>query len=213
MRQPAGDVRSPDARSETAAVVVPIRSFGVAKQRLSPVSDPAARRALMQDLASTALDACAPYPTAVVTSDLDVFDFVADRGVTLIDDPGSLDGAARRGQAWARDIDVDRVVVMHADLPFARDLHRLVEPGRARIAALVPDQRRDGTPLLSIPVDVTFAFAYGPGSFARHCLHAEAAGLAIDVVDDPNLGFDVDLPEDLRELRRRVGVARPRPAG
>lgn len=213
MTQPTRDVPAVDARTSTAAIVVPIRSFGVAKQRLSPVTDVAARRRLMRDLAATALDACTSFPTAVVTSDLDVFDFAAGRGLTVLDDPGSLDGAARRGQSWARELGVDRLVVLHADLPFVRSLDALVAPGRARVAVLVPDQRRDGTPLLSIPADVSFAFAYGVGSFARHCIHAEAAGLAVDIVDDPDLGFDVDLPEDLHELQRRTGAVEPRSPG
>ena len=207
MTQPARHVEA-----STAAIVVPIRSFRVAKQRLSSVIDNDARSRLMREFAAIALDACGPHASAVVTSDLDVYDFAAGRGVVVLDDPGSLDGAARRGFAWARAIGADRVVVLHADLPFVRNLDDLVAPGRARLAVLVPDQRRDGTPALSLPVDTTFAFSYGPGSFARHCLHAEAAGLAVQVLEDPDLGFDVDLPEDMRVLQQRVTASDPQPA-
>ena len=54
--------------------------------------------------------------------------------------------------------------------------------------------------LISIPVTPSFPFAYGPGSFRRHLAGARAAGLAVRVVRDPLLGFDVDLPSDLAAL-------------
>jgi 2-phospho-L-lactate guanylyltransferase (CobY/MobA/RfbA family) len=47
------------------------------------------------------------------------------------------------------------------------------------------------------------AFAYGPGSFRRHVGAARAAGLAVRVVRDPGLGFDVDTVDDLHALAER----------
>jgi len=66
---------------------------------------------------------------------------------------------------------------------------------------LVPDHRDDGTPVLSVPVAAPFRFAYGPGSFRRHVAEASRHGLAVRVVRDPDLAFDVDLPADLERLR------------
>src|SRR6478752_5458341 len=91
------------------------------------------------------------------------------RGVTLVDDAGSLDAAADAGRAAARALGADRVVVAHADLPFASGLDRFAAPGADAIAMIVPDRRDDGTPVLSLPTDADVAFQYGPGSFARHC--------------------------------------------
>jgi 2-phospho-L-lactate guanylyltransferase len=54
--------------------------------------------------------------------------------------------------------------------------------------------------VLAVPVESSFPFAYGPGSFRRHLALARRAGLAGRVVRDPELGFDVDLPSDLVTL-------------
>jgi 2-phospho-L-lactate guanylyltransferase len=50
----------------------------------------------------------------------------------------------------------------------------------------------------------SFSLAYGPGSFRRHAAAGHAAGLAVRVVRDPALGFDVDLPADLAALTAPV---------
>ena len=68
----------------------------------------------------------------------------------------------------------------------------------------MPCHHDDGTPVLSIPTAAaaTFAFAYGPGSFRRHVAAARAAGLAVRVVRDPALAFDVDTVDDVATLER-----------
>jgi 2-phospho-L-lactate guanylyltransferase len=195
--------RSQDAESPRSAVVVPIRSFSGSKQRLATVMDEQERRALTERLAATALAACRHHLTAVVTSDTEVARLASEHGAIVIADPGSLDDAANAGRAWARTQQVARIVVLHADLPFVDRIDVLTDPGHARIAVIVPDQRSDGTPALSVPVDSAFEFAYGPGSFARHLSSAEAAGLSVRIMRDAGLGFDVDLPEDLTAMHAR----------
>jgi 2-phospho-L-lactate guanylyltransferase len=94
-----------------------------------------------------------------------------------------------------------RVVVAHADLPFARSLDPVDGDGVDPVAALVPCHRDDGTPVLAVPVAAPFGFAYGPGSFRRHVDEARRAGLTVRIVRDPDLAFDVDVPADLERLR------------
>ena len=54
--------------------------------------------------------------------------------------------------------------------------------------------------MVVVPTDAGFRFSYGPGSFDRHLDEARRLGLAVEVVDDPLLAFDVDLPDDLVAL-------------
>jgi len=54
--------------------------------------------------------------------------------------------------------------------------------------------------VLAVPTGVAFRFAYGPGSFRRHVAEARRLGLGVRVVRDPDLAFDVDVPEDLAAL-------------
>jgi 2-phospho-L-lactate guanylyltransferase len=121
----------------------------------------------------------------------------------VIDDPGTLDAAVAAGVAWCAGHGLVRAVVAHADLPRAPagGLVRLAGDDARPIVDLVPCHRDDGTPVLSVPIPSRFRFAYGPGSFRRHAANARAAGLGVRVVRDPLLGFDVDLPADLAELR------------
>jgi 2-phospho-L-lactate guanylyltransferase len=88
----------------------------------------------------------------------------------------------------------DQVIVAHGDLPLAADLGWV---GDFDGVTIVRDRRGDGTNVLSVPTGTGFGFAYGPGSALRHRAEAERIGLAVRVVDDERLGWDVDTPDDL----------------
>jgi len=189
-----------------AGIVVPLRSFSVGKARLATRLDPTKRAALARDMAERVLAAASGTATAVVTSDSEVVEWTRLRGVACIDDPGSLDGAADAGRAWVRDRGLARVAVVHSDLPLITSLEQVLSPGASAVVLAVPCHRGDGTPVLSLPAAIDFRFAYGPGSFARHCSEAERLGIALSVVRDPALSFDVDLPEDLDLLADRTAL-------
>ncbi|MGH9026547.1 MAG: 2-phospho-L-lactate guanylyltransferase [Acidimicrobiia bacterium] len=186
-----------------AGVVVPIRAFTAAKARLSPRLDAAERGALAQRLAETVVRAALPLAVVIISSAHEVRSWAAARSLPCIDDPGSLDGAAAAGRDWVHAAGLSRVVVAHADLPFARSLAEVAGGGTGPEARLVPCHRGDGTPVLAVPVAAPFDFRYGPGSFARHVDEAHRCELAVRVVRDPDLRFDVDFPEDLDQMALR----------
>lgn len=190
-----------------SVLVVPIRSFAHGKARLALALDDAARTALARRMATTVLAAAGAMEKLVVTDDDDVRSFALDAGARVIADAGSLDGAAAAGRDWARDRGALRVVVAHADLPFAQDLDAFDTDAGAPVAVLVADQHGDGTPIVSVPVNAEFAFAYGPGSFARHVAAARHAGLTVREVRDSRLGFDVDDADDLAALEQAIDAA------
>jgi 2-phospho-L-lactate guanylyltransferase len=88
----------------------------------------------------------------------------------------------------------ERVVVAHGDLPLAQ---RLQWVAGFDGVTLVPDRHDDGTNVICVPAGSGFRFGYGPGSFRRHGEEARRLGLAVRVVREPALGWDVDLPADL----------------
>jgi|RhiMetdeSRZDD1v2_1073273.scaffolds.fasta_scaffold319828_2 2-phospho-L-lactate/phosphoenolpyruvate guanylyltransferase len=184
-------------------VVVPIRTFALANTRLSEHLSSDARAALAVRLADTVLRAAATAPVVIVTSAPDVEQWARGHDVAVVPDPGSLDAAAEAGVEAVRALGLPRAVVSHADLPFATTFAPVTRDAGRPVAVLVPCQRDDGTPVLSVPTHARFAFAYGPGSFRRHVEAARTAGLAVRVVRDPNLGFDVDTVDDLRMLAAR----------
>jgi 2-phospho-L-lactate/phosphoenolpyruvate guanylyltransferase len=196
-----------DQGPHTAGVVLPLRSFSHGKARLAAQLGATRREQLVRDMADRVAGAAAPFDVVVVSSAPEVIAWANARGLRCIDDPGSLDGAAAVGRDDLRDRGFARVVVAHADLPFAQTFEHVAADGAAPIAVIVPCHRDDGTPVLAIPAGVPFEFAYGPGSFARHCAHAAALGLEVRVVRDPALSFDVDVPDDL--ARVELGIASP----
>jgi 2-phospho-L-lactate guanylyltransferase len=191
----------PDAsRAPASGAVIPIRAFALGKARLAASLDPAARAALGRRWAEQVVHAAAPMPVIVVSSDPDVRAWAHDLDLDVLDDPGTLDGAAAAGRDLLSSRGCARVVIAHADLPRAHDLVRLARDGSQPIVALVPCHRDDGTPVLSVPTAADFRFAYGPGSFRLHAAEARRLGLGLRVVRDADLAFDVDVPDDLAAL-------------
>jgi 2-phospho-L-lactate guanylyltransferase len=180
------------------AVLVPVKRFGDAKVRLAPALPPDERATLAREMAAAVLRAARPLPVAVVCDDVEVAQWARTRGALVVWEPGrGLNGAVQSGVDQLARAGVRRVVVAHADLPRAAGLARLAD-GPAVV--LVPDRRHDGTNVAVVPSDAGFRFSYGPGSFNRHREEAHRLGLAVDVVEDPLLAFDVDVPDDLDAL-------------
>jgi 2-phospho-L-lactate guanylyltransferase len=186
--------------SDTAGVVVPLRSFALGKARLAVALDDDARRAFSRTMAERVVAAAGRRPTVIVSSAPDVTEWARGLGLAHVEDPGSLDAAAERGRGWVREQGLSRVVVMHADLPLASTLDGIADDGDRAVAVVVPDHHDDGTPVLALPAASEFTFAYGPGSCARHIAEAERCGLGVRVVHDHALGFDVDDAADLAAL-------------
>lgn len=177
------------------AVLVPVKAFREAKLRLSSALDPEARTDLARSMAGAVLRAAGELPTFVVCDDDEVAEWAANHGAAVLWRPGhGLNGAVTDGVAALHGLGFERVTVVHADLPHARQLAWAAAfPG----VTLVPDRRDDGTNVASVPAAAGFGFSYGPGSFRRHAAEARRVGLGLRVVRAPRLGWDVDVPDDL----------------
>jgi 2-phospho-L-lactate/phosphoenolpyruvate guanylyltransferase len=140
----------------------------------------------------------------VVTADAEGAALASEVGATVLDDPGSGQGAAV--QAALRGLDPGAILIVNADVPCVvpDDLRALLAATPAGGFALV--EAPDGTTnALSISAPESFAPLYGPGSAARFRAHAESLGLQPVSVAVPNLADDVDTLEDLQRLQLRVG--------
>jgi 2-phospho-L-lactate guanylyltransferase len=177
------------------AVLVPVKDFRQAKVRLAEALAPAARAALARRMATKVLAAALELPVFVVCDDDEVAAFATDHGAKVLWRPGlGLNGAVTDGVATLGGAGYDRVLVAHADLPLAVDIAWLARLGGL---TLVPDRHDDGTNVVCLPSSIGFEFAYGPGSFRRHAAEGRRLGLAVRVVREPSLGWDVDVPDDL----------------
>ncbi len=200
---------TPDANlsiSRTTGIVVPIRAFTDGMARLSSVLSPNERADLGRDLAGRVIDAASNFTTVVVTSAPEVIAWCEERGLSWINDPGSLNASAEAGREWCRSAGIKRVIIAHADLPrVTRQAFAAVARGgeseeQRNLCVIVACHRNDGTPALGVPTDAEFKFSYGPGSFQLHLKQAHNSGLGIQILNIPELSYDIDLPEDLSAL-------------
>ncbi len=182
-------------------MVIPVKSFTVAKGRLSDTLTPAERENLARECAATVVRASAPHPAYVVCGDPAVASWARGLGATPVtcEIPG-LDNAVAAGREQARLDGYDHLIVAHADLPLARTLSHVAAENSVTI---VTDRHHDGTNVLSFPVASGFTTAYGPGSCANHQQLAATAGLTCAVIRDADLELDLDTADDLTELSRR----------
>ena len=184
-------------------IAIPVKPFGVAKARLSPVLDASQRRRLGMSVAAHTVTTAVRtgVTTVVVTGDRGVARWANGLGVDVVADSGTgLDGAARAAVAHAGGVGRPWII-LHADLPIlqSRDLAEPLAAVSAGRPALAPSYN-GGTTLVGAAAD-TFDFSYGPGSFHRH-LHA--AGEAAVVVTTPGLMLDLDDPRDLAAIQHTL---------
>jgi 2-phospho-L-lactate guanylyltransferase len=200
----------------STVAILPIKSFGEAKQRLSADFGAMERKALAEAMFSDVLVALrradAVDDVVVVSADTGAQQIAGGYGAQVLDDDDhGHNPAARRGIRYALEQRSRRTLLVPGDCPLIdpREIDELLaRPAAERSALVIPDRHGTGTnALLLAPPDV-LAPAFGPGSFARHAARARAAGAAVKACELPSLGLDVDTPGDLAALRAAL-AARP----
>jgi 2-phospho-L-lactate guanylyltransferase len=193
----------------TVAVIVPVKAFGQAKQRLSGVLTSEQRAVLARQMAQRVLAAAQPLAVFVVCDDPEVATWAQSLGANVVDSPGlGLNGAVSSAYRAVGQAGFEHAIVAHGDLPHATHLGWLAD---LEGIVLVPDRRNDGTNVISLPTGCNFEFAYGPGSLVRHQQAAAATGLPWRVVEDARLGWDVDVPADMTGEVQALSSACRRP--
>ncbi|MGH9029114.1 MAG: 2-phospho-L-lactate guanylyltransferase [Acidimicrobiales bacterium] len=183
------------SRLSGSVVLVPVKAFAHAKERLAPSLDRRRRAEIARVMADHVLDAARPLPVAVVCDDDEVAEWAASHSAIVLSEPGrGLNGAVEAGVASLAAAGAGEVIVAHSDLPFAHGLARLTGFGGV---TLVPDRRDDGTNVVCLPSSVPFHFSYGPGSFTRHVAEAQRLGLELRTLRELDLAWDVDVPSDI----------------
>lgn len=184
--------------------IVALKALGAAKSRLAPALDAAERIALVEEMATHVL--------RVVRSRVDAVLLVGPAMLRTFPDLPRLDpGGVDLNEDLARAAErIDRqpgdiLLVLPADLPHlaADDVDALAAVGAAGIG-IAPDRAGTGTNGLAFAGGSGFRFAFGSGSRRAHEAEARHLGLPAILVDRPGLAFDVDVPEDLGRIERRI---------
>lgn len=201
------------------AAVLPVKSFGRAKQRLDAAVQQPARAGLAAAMVGDVLAALgrveALDDVIVVTAEPRAAAAARAAGAHVVHDPaetGQSDAAAL-GVAAAVARGAARALLVPGDCPSldAGEVAALLR-GEGSVV-IVPDRHGTGTNALLLTPPEVMAPAFGPGSFARHTAHAAAAGATVRIAHAPSLALDVDTPGDLTALRAaldRLPDAAPR---
>jgi 2-phospho-L-lactate guanylyltransferase len=206
--------------------ILPVKSFGAAKQRLCDLLGQGAREALAQAMFSDVLASLRRVKgldgIAVVTDDPRAESAARGGRVVVIrdrDEIGQSD-AARLGIQHAFECQFERVLLVPGDTPLLDPLEvdgLLTRATAERLdAVIVPDRGGTGTNAVLLRPPDAFAPSFGPGSLERHIEAASAAAIRFRVERVRSLMHDVDTPDDLADLgvllSERRGVA-PRTRG
>jgi 2-phospho-L-lactate guanylyltransferase len=204
-----------------ATVILPVKRFGAAKQRLLEALDRPQRAAVVKAMLADvlgALDRAERVERVIVvtgegraqrlalrhsqrtTTPLEVMEDPDDRGHSEAATLGII-RALSLGARCSALLPGDCPMLDPAELDAA--LARM-EDGRV---AVVPDRHRTGTNgLLMAPADA-IGPAFGEGSCERHADRAERAGYEVAVEPIASLALDLDTPDDLRELSRTLAAS------
>jgi 2-phospho-L-lactate guanylyltransferase len=190
--------------------ILPVKSFGAAKQRLSTALGAGSRQALAQAMFLDVLASLRRVPgldsVVVVTADEVAESAALGERVQVLRDTeqAGQSAAALIGIAYAQARGFERVLLVPGDTP-------LLDPGEVAGllrrglehdlgAVIVPDRHGEGTNALLLSPPDAIEPSFGPGSLERHTAAAATAGVSCSVEYVPTLALDVDTGQDLELL-------------
>jgi 2-phospho-L-lactate/phosphoenolpyruvate guanylyltransferase len=185
--------------------ILPVKSFGRAKQRLGQAFPD--RPALAAAMVADVLDALHAVPSLdgviVVTAEPIAAAVATEHGADVVHDPeetGQSDAVARGIAAT----DAGRVLLVPGDCPALDPAEVEALLRHDAPVVIVPDRHGTGTNALLLSPPGVMTPAFGEGSFVRHANLARDAGAEPTVAQVRTLGLDVDTPDDLAALRRAL---------
>ena len=184
-------------------VLLPVKDFGNAKQRLAGALDGSTRAGLARAMCLDVLQALArtrvPERVVIFTAADEVIQMVRPFGFDVVIEE-AVDGHSAAVNRMVSELASNsaRIVAIASDLPrlvpseidFALDAAS--EP-----VTLIPSRDWTGTNGIVFVSPARIQMEYGEGSFRRHLSKAAAAGHRADVMNLPGVAFDIDTPEDL----------------
>jgi 2-phospho-L-lactate guanylyltransferase len=190
--------------------ILPVKSFGAAKQRLAAALGGGGRQALAQSMFSDVLGVLRHVrgieSIAVVTADRVAESAAFGERVQVLWDTEE-EGQSQAtviGLRYALASGFERALLVPGDTPLldVGEVDELLARSQEQDlrVVIVPDRHDTGTNALLLSPPDAMDPSFGPDSLQRHRAAAEAAGLRYAVARVPSLGLDVDTPEDLSEL-------------
>jgi len=193
-------------------VVVLVKDFDSAKQRLGPALDPAQRRALARRNATRAIRAAAAGERRLVVAGSDeAAELALALGAEVLVEPWQegQNVASQRGIGRAIDGGAGGVLLLSSDLPLVtkRAVRELLDvAGRIAPPAVVavPAAGRGGTNALYLRPPRAIGLHFGADSLSAFRREAQSKGVRFVIHRSPAMALDLDEPADLVRLHRAV---------
>jgi len=193
-------------------VIVLVKDFGSAKQRLRPALGPRSRRALARRNARLAVRAAAAGDHVLVVAGGEGVAAMAEVwGAEVLLEPREegQNVAASRGISRAMSAGADAVLLLSSDLPLvtAESVDELLRAAAAidgSLAMAVPAIGRGGTNALYLRPPDVISLHFGDDSLDKFRRDAESRGVDFLTHHSEAMALDLDEPSDLARLRRAV---------
>jgi 2-phospho-L-lactate/phosphoenolpyruvate guanylyltransferase len=193
-------------------VVVLIKDFDSAKERLRPAMGAQSRRALARRNAKLAVDAAKPGDhVLVVAGGEEVAEMAASWGAVALLEPREegQNKAAERGIKRAVEGGAEAVLLLSSDLPLVTpDAVRALLAAASRlkppVVVAVPAIGRGGTNALYLHPPDVIGMHFGDESLVKFREDAESSGVSFVVHNSEAMALDLDEPSDLARLSRAV---------
>lgn len=189
-------------------IVVPVKDFQAAKQRLSSVLSNNDREDLARWLCQRTLmffrEHFSSHHLLVVTASDDVARMAVLHGAEVLRerDSGGLSAAVQIASDWVRDKGFTSMLVMPADIACLdkAEVQTLLAHPREETSVILCPARDGGTnALLCTPPDA-IPFHFGKNSSEAHDAAAKRAGVPCHWLPLQHLGLDLDTSDDLWAL-------------
>ena len=199
-----------------ATVVLPVKRFAAAKQRLGLDEE---RRgplvaAMLEDVLESIAAARMVERALVVSGEPAAAEIAAGTAAELVNDPADAGHpeAALLGIGRAVELGARCVALLPGDCPLIdpRELDSLLTGMPERFVAIVPDRHGTGTNALVLSPPDAIRPAFGEDSCERHLEAAREAGIPFAVERLASLAVDLDTPADIIALTRELDAGRGR---
>jgi 2-phospho-L-lactate/phosphoenolpyruvate guanylyltransferase len=189
--------------------VIPVKGLNESKTRLSSFLGPKRRlfiEALLHDVLSSVVDSNLFDTILLVSSDEALAAEARKQNVPFLRQtlPG-LNRAVDEANKHALQDHASSVAIVLGDIPLVKpeDFNELmhINSGRQKVV-MAPSMKGGTNVMLSSPPGVIEP-SYGRWSYSKHLRRAQSLGVNSYSMSNPRISFDIDTPDDLKELGRR----------
>ena len=191
--------------------IIPVKPLRRGKSRLSCILSATEREILNRFLLQSLLTCLQPIGLIdhkiVISYDPTTLAFARKYGAnTVLENRNTnINRALRRATLAASAYGATKILILPADLPLIsrEDIEELLSFESALSQMIiVPDRKMNGTNALFINPIGAIKYNFGEWSFRKHIEQAERKKIDVKILNNPNISFDLDMPEDWELLEK-----------